>query len=112
MARNGGGRRPRISHLCRGRRAPPGGAAVTEETLLAVALEKPPPARAAFLAACCAGRPGRRRRVADLLAAHDRAGDFLEPVNPLCPTAPLPGAGAPHAPAGHPSRCPRPARSP
>src|SRR5262245_24143533 len=55
--------------------------------------EGTPAARAAVLDAACAGDAGLRRRVEQLLAAHDRAGDFLEgPAFPL-PTRELPDAG-------------------
>src|SRR5262245_17363114 len=42
------------------------------------ALERPPLERAALLDAACAGDPGLRAGVEALLAAHGRAGDFLE----------------------------------
>ena len=51
---------------------------MTDETVFAAALDIPDPARrAAYLDEACAGDPARRLRVAALLAAHNRAGDFL-----------------------------------
>src|SRR3972149_1545234 len=46
--------------------------------LFDTALARDPAARDAFLDAACAGRPQVRAEVASLLAAHDRAGDFIE----------------------------------
>ncbi len=52
---------------------------MTEETIFTVALEKADPAeRAAFLAEACGADPDLRNRVEGLLAAHEKAGDFLE----------------------------------
>ena len=42
------------------------------------ALEEPRDQRDAFLDRRCSGRPGLRAEVASLLAAHDRAGEFIE----------------------------------
>jgi hypothetical protein len=53
---------------------------MSDATLFAAALEKADPAdRAAFLAGACASDAGQLRRVEALLAAHDQAGNFLEP---------------------------------
>lgn len=48
------------------------------QELFDTALARDPAARDAFLDAACAGRPQVRAEVASLLAAHDRAGDFIE----------------------------------
>jgi hypothetical protein len=57
---------------------------MSDESVFAAALEKTDPAdRAEYLAAACAGAPDLRKRVEDLLAAHDAAGAFLE--NPPAP---------------------------
>jgi serine/threonine protein kinase/tetratricopeptide (TPR) repeat protein len=54
---------------------------VTEEVLFHAVLAQPPADRAAYLTAHCPD-PDRRRKVEDLLAAHDRAGGVLDaPVN-------------------------------
>lgn len=52
---------------------------MTEETIFAAALEQADPAaRSAYLEEACAGDDALRRRVEGLLAAHAKAGDFLE----------------------------------
>ncbi|MFO0801666.1 MAG: protein kinase [Gemmataceae bacterium] len=52
---------------------------MNDESLFAAALEQPDrPARDAFLAASCGADAGQRERVERLLAAHDRAGEFLK----------------------------------
>ena len=48
------------------------------DALFAAALEAPPGERAALLDAACAGDADLRGEVESLLAAHDRAGDFIE----------------------------------
>jgi eukaryotic-like serine/threonine-protein kinase len=48
--------------------------------LFHAALERPPAARQTFLDEACAQEPAIRREVASLLAAHDRAEQFLEPA--------------------------------
>lgn len=60
---------------------------MTEETLFHEALARPTPAeRRAFLDAACAGRPELRTAVEALLAAHAKAGPFLDvPVLALQP---------------------------
>ncbi len=50
-----------------------------EEALLALALMKPAAERAAFLERECGGDAGLRRRIEELLAAHDSPDSFLEP---------------------------------
>ena len=55
------------------------GTAVTDETIFAAALETPDAAgRAAYLDAACGGDAEQRRRVEQLLAAHDASSGFLE----------------------------------
>jgi len=54
--------------------------------LFDAALNRGPEDRDAFLDESCAGRPALRAEVASLLAAHDRAGDFLE--RPIVEAAP------------------------
>src|SRR5689334_22094382 len=50
-----------------------------EESLFAAVLEiERPDQRTAFLTSACAGDAALRRKVEDLLAAHDRAGGFLD----------------------------------
>ena len=44
------------------------------------ALDLPEAQRAEYLARACAGRPDVHTEVASLLAAHERAGSFIEPV--------------------------------
>jgi serine/threonine protein kinase len=52
-----------------------------DETLFEGALKcRPPAERAAYLDQACAGQPELRRRLEELLAAHDRSGEFLEPT--------------------------------
>jgi serine/threonine protein kinase len=52
---------------------------MTDETIFATALEQADPAaRAAYLTEACAGDPDGRRGVEGLLAAHEKAGGFLE----------------------------------
>ena len=64
---------------------------VTEEALFHAALAVLPAARAAYLAEHCPG-PDLRRRVADLLAAHDRpAGPLDAPATGAYASAPAPG---------------------
>src|SRR5215207_1575757 len=48
------------------------------DALFAAALEAAPAERAALLGAACAGDAELRREVESLLAAHERAGDFIE----------------------------------
>jgi serine/threonine protein kinase len=55
-----------------------------EEELFAQLLEAPPPERPGRLDVLCAGEPALRARLANLLAASDVAGDFLE-VPPVAP---------------------------
>jgi hypothetical protein len=50
---------------------------MTEETIFAAALEKPPAERAAFLTEACGGDQSLCRRLEKLLAANERAGDFM-----------------------------------
>jgi hypothetical protein len=52
--------------------------AVTEATIFATAIEKNPTERLAYLDAACAGDADLRRRVEELLATHEQAGDYLE----------------------------------
>ena len=53
---------------------------MTERSIFLAALDRPDPAeRAAYLDQACAGDAELRRRVEDLLEAHDEPGDFLEP---------------------------------
>ena len=49
------------------------------------ALDRPPTERRAYVAAACVGDAGLREHVEQLLASHDRAGNFLEA--PLAATA-------------------------
>ena len=51
---------------------------MTEEALFEQALEVPAADRPAFLAAACGPDATLRRRVENLLAAHDRPGSFLD----------------------------------
>ena len=52
---------------------------MTDETIFAAALEKADPAeRAAYLDSACAENADQRKRMDGLLAAHDRAGEFLD----------------------------------
>src|SRR5271157_1711848 len=52
----------------------------SEETLFAAALQCATPAgRAAYLEGACAGQPELRRRLDELLAAHEQGGDRLQP---------------------------------
>ena len=52
-----------------------------DETLFENALKCRTPAdRAAYLDQVCADRPELRQRLEELLAAHDRSGEFLEPT--------------------------------
>ena len=60
-----------------------------EVVIFIAALKLPPAERAAFLDQVCAGDENLRRKVAALLAAHERAGDFLE--KPPFKTGPQPG---------------------
>src|SRR5262245_34854230 len=55
--------------------------------------ESSPAARAAVLETACAGDAGLRRRVERLLAAHDRAGHFLEGAAFPLPTQVVPDSG-------------------
>lgn len=48
------------------------------EAIFTAAVERPPKDRARLLDERCAGRPDVRAEVESLLAAHDRAGDFLD----------------------------------
>src|SRR5450755_3299796 len=66
----------RLHHRC-----PRGGSAVTEEALFHAVLAQPPAERAAYLGAHCPD-PELRRRVKDLLAAHDKpAGPVDAPIS-------------------------------
>jgi hypothetical protein len=49
-----------------------------EVVIFIAALKLPPVKRAAFLDQACAGDENLRRKVAALLDAHERAGNFLE----------------------------------
>src|SRR5204863_9874749 len=77
-------RSPRVSRFGPGFRiasspSPRGMPAMTEATIFETALEKPDPAeRSAYLDAACGGDAALRRRVEELLRAHDQAGDYLE----------------------------------
>ena len=52
---------------------------MNEETIFAAALGKTDPAeRAVYLEGACGGDPGLRRRVEDLLRAHEPSGDLLQ----------------------------------
>src|SRR5439155_4785456 len=53
-----------------------------EVAVLNAALELPVGQRAAYLDQACAGQPELRRRAEELLAAHDRAGSFLDRPGP------------------------------
>jgi WD40 repeat protein/serine/threonine protein kinase len=65
------------------------------EEVFFAALERPTPTeRAAYLEAVCAGRPELRARVEKLLAAHPKAGSFLEPS----PADGTTGTAAPDSP--------------
>ncbi|HRZ93467.1 MAG TPA: serine/threonine-protein kinase, partial [Candidatus Paceibacterota bacterium] len=66
-----------------------------DEQLFEAALScRTPAERAAFLDRACAGQPELRRQLEVLLAAHDRAGAFLEPAaTPERPTLKLDLAG-------------------
>src|SRR5262245_28229875 len=62
---------------------------MTEESLFILALARPVAERGTFLDTACAGDTALRQRVERLLAAHERAGGFLDPVapTPLTPSA-------------------------
>lgn len=52
---------------------------MTDETIFAAAVEQPSPTeRAAFLDTACGAETAQRKRIEALLAAHDKAGRFLE----------------------------------
>src|SRR5438046_2591689 len=72
---------------------------IDEEAIFAAALAKrSPQERAAYLDQACAGDAALRTRVEMLLAAHDRAGEFLESPPPAVALT----AGAADAPAERP----------
>jgi serine/threonine protein kinase len=54
----------------------------SEEAIFAAALALPPEGRAAFLTQACAKDPVLHERIQTLLAAHEQAGEFLEPSAP------------------------------
>src|SRR5262245_10151624 len=51
--------------------------------VFASVVELPPPERLAYLDAACGGDAGLRAEVEALVAAHDRAGDFLDSPIPV-----------------------------
>ena len=50
------------------------------EEIFSAARELPPQQRAAFLEQACGGDADLRRQADSLLAAHDQAGQFLQPT--------------------------------
>ena len=60
------------------------------EEIFSAARNLPPPERAAFLERTCGGDAALRQQADSLLAAHEQAGQFLQPTVALSiPNAPL-----------------------
>jgi WD40 repeat protein len=79
-------------------------AIMTEETLFHLACQKPSGERAAFLDDACAGDAALRRRIEDLLRAHEESGGFLQAPAPQQEPATLASEASPPA-AGTKVRC-------
>src|SRR5262249_12261683 len=52
----------------------------SEEAIFAAALSQPPEGREVFLTQACGKDASMRERIQTLLAAHEKAGEFLEPL--------------------------------